>query len=58
VEDPREPLAYDDEWVIVLEDWLDGISGSPDDVLAGLRQGMGSKTADLDVGSRQRASPT
>ena len=32
VEDPNEPLAYDDEWVIVLDDWLDGISGDPDDV--------------------------
>ncbi len=41
VEDPNEPLAYDDEWVIVLDDWLDGVSGSPDDVLADLRQGMG-----------------
>ena len=42
VDDPAEPLAYDDEWVIVLDDWLDGITGSPDDVLAELRQGMGS----------------
>ncbi len=24
VEDPREPLSYDDEWVVVLDDWLDG----------------------------------
>ena len=42
VEDPAEPLAYDDEWVIVLDDWLDGITGSPDDVLAELRKGMGT----------------
>jgi FtsP/CotA-like multicopper oxidase with cupredoxin domain len=41
VEDPHEPLAYDDEWVIVLDDWLDGVSGDPDQVLAELRQGMG-----------------
>ncbi|MGQ4420423.1 multicopper oxidase family protein, partial [Streptomyces sp. SAS_269] len=34
VDDPREPLAYDKEWVIVLDDWLDGVEGStPDRVL-------------------------
>ncbi|MEV5434428.1 multicopper oxidase family protein [Streptomyces sp. NPDC052682] len=41
VEDPREPLSYDDEWVVVLDDWLDGVTGTPDEVLAELRQGMG-----------------
>ncbi|MFE9253767.1 multicopper oxidase family protein [Streptomyces sp. NPDC006879] len=41
VEDPREPLSYDKEWVLVLDDWLDGVAGStPDAVLAELRQGM------------------
>ncbi|MFJ3305184.1 multicopper oxidase family protein [Streptomyces sp. NPDC086549] len=42
VEDPREPLAYDEEWVVVLDDWLDGVTGTPDDVFAELRQGMGA----------------
>ena len=37
VEDPREPLAYDDEWVVILDDWLDGVDGTPDDALAKLR---------------------
>jgi multicopper oxidase len=41
VEDPNEPLTYDDEWIIILDDWLDGVTGNPDDVLAELRQGMG-----------------
>ncbi|MFJ6623371.1 multicopper oxidase family protein [Kitasatospora sp. NPDC091335] len=42
VEDPREPLAYDREWVVVLDDWVDGVDGStPDAVLAELAQGMG-----------------
>ncbi|MCF1593213.1 multicopper oxidase family protein [Streptomyces muensis] len=41
VEDPEEPLAYDDEWVVVLDDWVDGVTGTPDEVLAELRQGMG-----------------
>ncbi|MEU7133990.1 multicopper oxidase family protein [Streptomyces sp. NPDC046261] len=42
VEDPKEPLEYDKEWVVVLDDWLDGIDGStPDAVLAELSRGMG-----------------
>ncbi len=41
VEDPKEPLAYDREWVVVLDDWVDGVDGStPDAVLAELSQGM------------------
>ncbi|MBW8801480.1 MAG: multicopper oxidase family protein [Streptomyces sp.] len=41
VEDPKEPLSYDEEWVVVLDDWLDGVTGTPDEVFAELRQGMG-----------------
>ncbi|MCX5201608.1 multicopper oxidase family protein [Streptomyces sp. NBC_00237] len=42
VEDPKEPLAYDREWVVVLDDWVDGVEGStPDAVLAELSKGMG-----------------
>ncbi|MCQ8193085.1 multicopper oxidase family protein [Streptomyces rugosispiralis] len=41
VEDPKEPLSYDDEWVVVLDDWVDGVTGTPDEVFAELRQGMG-----------------
>jgi len=40
VADPHEPLAYDDEWVVVLDDWLDGVTGTPDQVFAELRKGM------------------
>ncbi|MFP8959016.1 multicopper oxidase family protein [Streptomyces nanhaiensis] len=47
VEDPREPLRYDKEWVVVLDDWVDGVEGStPDAVLAELSKGMG----DMDHG--------
>ncbi|WP_237527922.1 MULTISPECIES: multicopper oxidase family protein [unclassified Streptomyces] len=47
VEDPREPLKYDKEWVVVLDDWVDGVDGStPDGVLAELSKGM----ADHDRG--------
>ncbi|MEV6977308.1 multicopper oxidase family protein [Kitasatospora sp. NPDC093806] len=41
VEDPNEPLGYDEEWVVVLDDWLDGVTGTPDQALAELRKGMG-----------------
>ncbi|MFI5803094.1 multicopper oxidase family protein [Streptomyces sp. NPDC051561] len=42
VEDPEEPLKYDKEWVVVLDDWVDGVQGStPDAVLAELGRGMG-----------------
>ncbi|WP_031084459.1 multicopper oxidase family protein [Streptomyces sp. NRRL WC-3549] len=42
VDDPKEPLAYDKEWVVVLDDWLDGVDGStPDAVLDELTQGAG-----------------
>ncbi|MFG2646611.1 multicopper oxidase family protein [Streptomyces sp. NPDC048436] len=41
VEDPKEPLKYDKEWVVVLDDWVDGVDGStPDAVLAQLSKGM------------------
>ncbi len=41
VEDPpAEPGRYDDEWVIVLDDWLDGVTATPDKVLKELSAGM------------------
>ncbi|MFD3517864.1 multicopper oxidase family protein [Streptomyces sp. NPDC058657] len=48
VEDPKEPLKYDKEWVVVLDDWVDGVQGStPEAVLAELSRGMGG----MDHGS-------
>ncbi|MEU1596035.1 multicopper oxidase family protein [Streptomyces sp. NPDC005708] len=52
VEDPREPLTYDDEWVVVLDDWVDGVTGTPDEVFAELKQGMG------DMGGMDMESPS
>jgi multicopper oxidase len=49
VEDPREPLAYDDEWVVVLDDWVDGVTGTPDEVFAELKRGMGG----MDMGDNR-----
>ncbi|MFH9793762.1 multicopper oxidase family protein [Streptomyces virginiae] len=46
VEDPKEPLSYDKEWVVVLDDWIDGVDGAtPDAVLAELRKGMSAQSA-------------
>ena len=36
VDDPREPGDYDAEWVIVLDDWTDGIGQTPDQIYADL----------------------
>lgn len=42
VENPKEPLAYDAEWVVILDDWLDGVTATPDQVLQELSGGMGA----------------
>lgn len=39
VDDPKEPLQYDEEWVVILDDWLDA---TPEAVLKQLSQGMQS----------------
>lgn len=41
VDDPSEKLVYDRDWVIVLDDWLDGVTGTPDEVLKEVSGGMG-----------------
>jgi FtsP/CotA-like multicopper oxidase with cupredoxin domain len=41
VEDPNDPGEYDQDWTVVLDDWIDGTGTTPDDVLAGLRRGAG-----------------
>ncbi|MHB1290045.1 multicopper oxidase family protein, partial [Georgenia sp.] len=41
VEDPSEPLSYDEEVVLVLDDWTDGWGDSPDAILERMaREGM------------------
>ncbi|MFF8772637.1 multicopper oxidase family protein [Kitasatospora sp. NPDC015120] len=49
VEDPQEPLGYDEEWVVVLDDWLDGVTGTPDQAFAELRKGMGGGSGGHDM---------
>lgn len=41
VDDPAEPGAYDAEWIVVLDDWIDGTGRTPDDVLGSLRSMAG-----------------
>ncbi|MEV6397413.1 multicopper oxidase family protein [Streptomyces sp. NPDC051907] len=69
VDDPNEPLAYDAEWIVLLDDWIDGIGGiSPKDVFDRLRKGKpgmshgsghahGSPTATPSAGSTLRHGP-
>lgn len=33
VADPADPGRYDSEWIVVLDDWIDGTGRTPDDVL-------------------------
>lgn len=53
VDDPAEPGRYDAEWVVVLDDWVDGTGRTPDEVLAGLvgSSGASSSRAGHDMGS-------
>jgi FtsP/CotA-like multicopper oxidase with cupredoxin domain len=50
VDDPAEPGDYDAEWIVVLDDWVDGTGRTPDDVLAAL-QSMGGRHGG-DMGGR------
>lgn len=49
VDDPREPGDYDQEWVIVLDDWVDGTGRTPDDVLRELSTGANGAAGDMDM---------
>ena len=42
VDDPHEPGRYDDEWMVVLDDWVDGTGRTPDDVVAELARRRGA----------------
>lgn len=42
IEDPSEPGRYDEEWVVVLDDWIDGTGTTPDEALAKLIADGGS----------------
>jgi len=50
VDDPAEPARYDDEWIVVLDDWLDGTGRTPEQVLDRLRT-RGASGSDGSMGS-------
>lgn len=42
VEPGKEELSYDREYTLLLDDWLDGVPGTPDDALKKLKSSGGS----------------
>lgn len=34
IDDPSDPGSYDAEWIVVLDDWTDGVGKNPDQILA------------------------
>ncbi|HMT32981.1 MAG TPA: multicopper oxidase family protein [Dermatophilaceae bacterium] len=50
IDDPAEPGDYDHEWLVVLDDWLDGIDGTPDDAASQLGIPSGSERASATAG--------
>lgn len=55
IEDPDEPLRYDDDVTLMLDDWLDGVTSTPDQTLEGLSDdGMDmEEMGEMDMGSVQ-----
>lgn len=49
IDDPDEPGNYDDEWIVVLDDWLDGTGRSPDDVARNLGMGDDAEAGDPEM---------
>ncbi|TDO14519.1 FtsP/CotA-like multicopper oxidase with cupredoxin domain [Mycobacterium sp. BK086] len=40
IDDPKAPADYDAEWIVVLDDWTDGVGKSPEQIYADLRKGV------------------
>jgi FtsP/CotA-like multicopper oxidase with cupredoxin domain len=49
IDDPREAGDYDVEFVVVLDDWIDGVAGVPDEILSALRNGEAEATYRVPV---------
>lgn len=47
IDDPHEPGDYDLEWVVVVDDWIDGTGRTPDDVLADLTGASGEGSGSM-----------
>ncbi|MDQ3567531.1 MAG: multicopper oxidase family protein [Actinomycetota bacterium] len=53
VEPKQEPLSYDREYVLMLDDWLDGVEGTPEDTYEKLRSGEGEMADMQDMGGME-----
>lgn len=51
IDDPAEPGDYDLEWVVVLDDWVDGTGTTPEEVLEQLVADGASGIAGMDHGA-------
>lgn len=47
VDDPDETGGYDHEWIVVLDDWTDGVGASPEQILADLQSAGGTSGHDM-----------
>jgi hypothetical protein len=43
---PTEPGRYDAEWIVVLDDWTDGIGKTPEEIYGDLHAAPTSPTCD------------
>ena len=50
IDDPNESGKYDIEWILVLDDWTDGVGPSPEEILAKLKNGDGTNSGGMDMG--------
>lgn len=57
VDDPHEPGDYDEEVVVVLDDWTDGLGPAPAEILRQLRRGSGAHAGHGMGGAGIGASP-
>jgi len=39
VDDPKDAGSYDTEWIVMMDDWTDGVGRSPEQILADLEKG-------------------
>jgi FtsP/CotA-like multicopper oxidase with cupredoxin domain len=47
VDDPQEVTKYEREWILILDDWTDGVGKNPDEILAELMQGKGRDSSNM-----------
>ena len=50
VDDPAEKTQYEREWILILDDWSDGVGKNPDEILAELMKGGGTDMGGMNMG--------